>query len=246
MLSQETATLPASVDWSDGPRALVTGAASGIGEACARLLTERGYHVVGFDLRRGLIDIEFVLGSIVDPAQCRTAIELSAPNLVIHAAGIGAGTLGVGYSHLMTDEQWQNVISVNLTGAWNVAKAALACEDVESVLFMGSVSGQVAAPPKVANANYCAAKAGVVGLAKALAVEYAPVRVNVLQPGPVDTPMLSNLKRQRPQLYQDFIGAVPLGRPLTVQEVASMAVAVAENTGMTGSVVVCDGGYTAA
>src|SRR3989304_7535520 len=90
MLS-ETALLPAPVDWSEWPMALVTGAASGIGEACARLLMEKGYAVVGMDLRRGLVDTEWDLGSVVEPKHCMGAVELAAPHIVIHCAGVAGG-----------------------------------------------------------------------------------------------------------------------------------------------------------
>ena len=238
-------TLPQAVDWSEGPRALVTGAASGIGEACVRLFMERGYTVVGFDVRRGMIEAEWVLGSVVEPKHCMQAVELAAPDVVIHCAGIGAGTLDLEHSHLMSDDQWQAVISVNLTGAFNVARACLSVMTEGSLVFIGSITGMVSAPAGVANCNYAAAKAGVVGMVKALAIEYAPaIRVNCILPGPTATPMIGNLKRLRPELYDSFVGKSPLG-VLQPRDVASMAVAVAENSGMTGSAVVIDGGYSA-
>jgi NAD(P)-dependent dehydrogenase (short-subunit alcohol dehydrogenase family) len=223
----------------------VTGAASGIGEACARLLVERGYYVVGLDVRRGLLDIEWHLGSVIEPKHCAAAAELAAPDVVIHCAGVGAGTLELRHSHDMSEEQWQAVLNVNLTGAWNVAKACLSVMDAGSLVFVSSITGQVSAPAGAPNANYAAAKAGVVGMVKALAVEYAPlIRVNAVLPGLTVTPMSNNLKRLRPELYAEFAARHPLGA-LDVRDVASMCVNVAENEALTGASVVVDGGYTA-
>lgn len=245
MLS-ETATLPVRLDWAEGPRALVTGAASGIGEACARLLVERGYTVVGMDLRRGLLDIEWSLGSVVEPKHCMSAVELSAPHLVIHCAGVAGGGPADSKlrSHDMSSEEWQRVIEIDLNGAWYISKAALQEGSCESVVMVASVRSFLGSRAGRGDANYSAAKGGVVAMARALAVEHAPgVRFNSICPGPTDTPMT------RKGLTQDAIAglsaSMPLGRLVTAREVAECCVSVGLNTGMTGSIVVVDGGYSA-
>ena len=237
-------TLPQAVDWSEGPRALVTGAASGIGEACARLLMERGYAVVGMDLHRGLIDIEWIVGSVVELKHCMQAVELAAPHVVIHCAGVAGGGPPDyrGRSHEMAPEDWRRVLEIDLDGAWNVAKAALTYSDLESVVMVASVRAFLGSRAGRADANYSAAKGGVVAMTRALACEY-PVRFNSVCPGPTDTPMTR--KGLTADAVAKLAASMPLGRVVSSREVAKCCVDVAENSGMTGSAVVIDGGYSA-
>lgn len=243
---EHDAELRRAHDFSEAPRALVTGAASGIGAACALQLLSRGYYVTGMDLRNGALPLQWCIGSVVEPKHCDRAVEVAEPAVLVHCAGIGAGTLGLAHTHEMSEAQWENVIHVNLTGSWNIAKACLA-HGIESMLFISSISGLVNAGRGARNVNYAASKAGVIGMVRSLAVEYAPeVRVNVLCPGATDTPMYERGVAASPLMMERFIREHPMGRPSTSAEIADIAVAVALNTAMTGSLVVCDGGYTAA
>ena len=246
MLS-ETERLVSKGIWSDQPRALVTGAASGIGYAVVKELELYTWEVLGMDVNP-LPSHPYAsfIGSVVEPKHCEQAMRLADPELVVHCAGIGAGTLGLAHSHDMREDQWQNVIQVNLTGSWNVCKAALAYGSVRSIVLVSSISALVNAGRGARNANYAASKAGVIGMAKVLAVEYAPrVRVNVICPGGTETPMVERGRQAAPEMMAQFEADHPRGRFSGAEEVAAMIVAVGTNEAMTGSVVVVDGGYTA-
>ena len=244
----ETSTLEAPIDYSEAPRALVTGAASGIGEACARRLLQMGYYVVGMDLRKGYLEgVDWCIGSVAEPKHCDRAAEISAPEFVIHSAGIagGGGSENMLRSHQMPEAEWHNIISVDLTGAWNVARAVLARSDLKSVVMVSSIRALFGSRAGRADANYSAAKGGVVAMTRALAVEYAPgVRFNAICPGPTDSPMTRRGLTQEAILR--LVGTMPIRRLVTADEVAEMCIAVGLNGGMTGSVVIVDGGYSSA
>ena len=145
----------------------------------------------------------------------------------------------------MTDDAWQRVLDVNLSGAFFCARRALrkmVRAHSGRIVFVSSVGAFVGLPGQ---ANYAASKAGLVGLARALAREVASrgVTVNVVAPGLVDTDMLGALGKDR----SAQLGAmVPLGRLATPAEVAGLVgfVASADAAYMTGAVLPLDGGLS--
>jgi NAD(P)-dependent dehydrogenase (short-subunit alcohol dehydrogenase family) len=144
--------------------------------------------------------------------------------------------------------QWREVIDVNLGGSFLVAREAglrMRDRDGGAIVNVGSELGQLGAAGYVA---YCASKAGVLGLTRALAVELAPsVRVNAVCPGPVDTPMLDHefaLSGDAPQARAETKRRVPLGRIATAAEVAEAIVFLARSGYASGAAFALDGGST--
>ncbi|HKV21731.1 MAG TPA: SDR family oxidoreductase, partial [Mycobacterium sp.] len=151
----------------------------------------------------------------------------------------------------ITADGWNATLSTNLTGSFLMAQAfAAAVRDAAltgSIVNIGSEASSVGMPHYVA---YCASKAGVIGLTRALAAELAPtIRVNALCPGPVDTPMLQAemaLADDPQAAWNDEIARVPLRAIATAEEVADAAVWLLTAPGATSSIVPLDGGTTSA
>lgn len=250
--SEQTSTPPL--------RVLVTGASSGVGEAAARLFSSRGAIValVGRrdqELARAAESLNgpalVLLGDVSDPEVAarlvsETIASFGGLDIVINAAGVAhARALDD-----LTPNIWDEVIGTNLSGTFFVAREAGlrmrstgggSIVNVASDLAFMGVSGL---------AHYCASKAGVVGLTKALAIELAPhIRVNAVCPGPIDTPMLRQglAKESDPDLaFTSKQASIPLGRLATPEEVAIAIYFLAvEATFATGTAMSLDGGTSA-
>jgi 3-oxoacyl-[acyl-carrier protein] reductase len=159
--------------------------------------------------------------------------------LMVYAAGITRDGLML----RMADRDWDDVIDTDLGGAWSAARAVLpgmARGRFGRLLFVGSVVGLSGS---AGQANYAAAKAGLVGLARSLAREYAGrgITANVLAPGLVDTAMTASLTDVQ---RADIVGRTPLGRAATVDEIAAVASFLVSDDAsyVTGAVVPVDGG----
>ena len=188
----------------EGKRALVTGASRGIGRAIALRLAAEGAHVAAGvrsekDAVGILRDLEVagragiaVLLDVTDPAAVATAVERAARpdrrlDVVVNNAGLGGVTpLG---GDARSDEGWSRILEVNLTGTWRVCRAAYPfLSDGGRIVNLSSVTGRFGVAKSGA---YCAAKHGIIGLTRALALELAPrkITVNAVCPGWVDTDM---------------------------------------------------------
>ena len=247
-----------------GKTAVVTGASSGIGAASARLLAAAGASVVlaGRDrvrLERVQSEIQAAGGSaraaIGDLTDDRTLVKVvetavgtpgaaGAIDVVVHCAGLlEKGTVREADLDSI-DRMWR----VNARAPMLLTKAAIPhLADGSSIVFVSSTVAHVGFP---AYAPYSAAKGAVEAFARALAVELAPAtRVNVVAPGFAATPMLTDQYPENPAMEGWIVSRTPLGFVGSADDVAGTILAVAcSTTGryMTGTTVVCDGGWVAA
>ena len=234
-----------------GRSVLVVGAAGGIGAATASMARAQGMRVAMADLAGddGMIPVD-----VRSPESVREAVGSAADGLggldgVVYTVGLSGRLLGDGPVDSCTDEGWATVMDVNLGGAFRVCRVAVPrMMRGGSIVLVGSVLGLIA-DPFFQTHSYAASKAGLIGLARAMAVTYAPVgiRVNVVAPGVVDTPMSRRVRADGPTLAHVAERQPLLGRMVTADQVAGAILfflsAASEAT--TGVVVPVDGGWTA-
>ena len=221
-----------------GRKALVTGATGGLGNAIARALHAPGASVALSGTRAEALEAlaaELGARAHIVPANLAEAdsVEALVPaaeaamgplDILVNNAGITRDNL----SMRMKDEEWEQVLNVNLTAAFRLSRAALKGmmrRRAGRIVNIGSVVGTTGNPGQ---ANYAAAKAGLVGLTKALAAEVASrnVTVNCVSPGFITSPMTDVLNdKQR----EGILGRVPAGRLGTGQEIGAAVVYLASD-----------------
>lgn len=253
---------PAALFDLSGRIALVTGASRGIGWSLARTLAAAGAHVALTARQAGPIEAraaalrgwghsaEALAFDVTDAAAARAAVEglIARRGRLDILVSNAAGTLRKPF--LEQDEgEWARVLDVALTAAWRLARAAapaMAQAGFGRILFVSSVNA-VAARPEIH--GYVAAKAGLEGLVRGLAVELAPhgITVNALAPGYIRTEANAAL-RARPGFAEMITRRTPAGRwgwPSDL-EAAALALVAPASGWTTGSIVTVDGGLTAA
>ena len=242
----------------NGKLALVTGAGQGIGAAIAEALAATGAEVICTDIlhARALATAQQLVEKgyaaraealDVTNSAAINALATSLPplDILVCNAGIVTNTP----AEEMTDEEWDKVITVNLTGVFRTCRGfgrRMLEAGRGSVINIGSMSGQVVNVPQP-QCHYNASKAGVHQLTKSLAVEWAKrgVRVNAVAPTYIETPLLHGLESQ-PGLIQRWLDLTPAGRMGQPHEVASLVQFLASDASslLTGSIINADAGYT--
>lgn len=199
---------------------LVTGAASGIGAACARTFAERGWTTIGLDLKPSATD-EPLTADISDRAAVASAVATALEkhgriDALVNAAGYYEEGIDVVD---ITREQWDRMLSVILGGTANCLWEVLPHMLERGTGSIVAISSELAIAGSATDLHYVAAKGAVLGLMKSLAVEVAAtdIRVNVVAPGPTDTPLLAADSIWR---LPEYLSTLPLGRLVTPQEIA--------------------------
>jgi len=250
----------------NGTSSIVTGGGSGLGEATARLLAQRGAKVVVADLQEDKggkvasdIGGAFVKADVTDPEQViqaiETAKEMGPLRSLVTAAGIGMATRTIGkdgqYESAHNLDLFKKVVEINLVGTFNCVRlAATAMSQTEP--FDGdnqrgaivTVASVAAFDGQIGQVSYSASKGGVVGMTLPIARDLAVVgvRVNCIAPGLIDTPIYGQgeaSEQFKEKLKRDVLFPNRLG---TADEFASMAVELISNTYMNAEVIRVDGG----
>lgn len=233
-----------------GRRVIVTGAGQGIGHAVASLFLDSGAQVTAVDLRRGELDelesrhgsrLTFVSGDVADPTTATRAIEAGGGvDIVVNNAGV----LRDRVHWKLTDEDWQTVMDVHLRGAFNFIRAATPHMRDAGFGRIVNLTSYAGIRGNFGQANYSAAKAGIIGLTKAVAKEVAQfgITVNAVSPN-AQTAMIDSIPEPRRSEIRD---EAPMRRFSTTQEFAPAVafLASAEAGYITGVVLPVDGGIS--
>ena len=245
--------------------AIVTGSGSGIGRATALRLAKEGVAVVVCDLNQaGVVETVELVGAqngnaigvtcnVADRADAQGIVDAALDkfgrlDILINNAGIARDGLTVrlkdGEVKMMTDEQWDAVLTVNLKGTWLMSQLA-------AVPMMKQNYGRVvntasiAVMGNVGQANYAASKAGVIGLTRTLALEWARfnIAVNCVAPGGVNTPMTASIPEK---ILTAVVERIPFKRMAEPEEIAAVHAFLASDDAsyITGQVIWVDGGVT--
>lgn len=240
-----------------GKVAAVIGAGSGIGEAVAVGLADRGARVACFDLNGPAVErVAERCGGAAGALDVRSATAVEAAidslaaregqlDIVICTPGVNVRKPLLGYS----EEEFDRVVSVNLKGGFHVLRGAgrvMVKQGRGSIVLFSSIRSHVVEPGQ---SVYAATKAGIVQLVRTAAAEFGPrgVRVNAVAPGVVETPLTEPIKAAS-DWYQAYAQKTVLGRWARVEEIVGPTLFLASDAAsyVTGSVLFVDGGWTAA
>ncbi len=244
---------------------IVTGAGGGIGRATALRFANEGASVVVSDMdeagahetvrliQEGGGKALAVIASVAVRAEAQNVVDAALArfgklDILINNAGITRDALTVrvkdGDVKMMSDEQWDAVLNVNLKGTWLMSQlAAVSFIQQKRGVIVNTAS--IAAEGNIGQANYAASKAGVIGLTKTLALEWARfnIRVNCIAPGGVKTRMTATIPEN---IVANLIERIPLKRFAEPEEIAATHLFLASDDAsyITGQVIFVDGGVT--
>jgi len=235
-----------------GATVVVTGAAGGIGHAVTEYLAAEGARVFDLDVRPPrespgtFVPVDVLDEASVDAAVASVRQQAGRIDGLVAAAGVGDPDAGAEDMDLAV---WDRTIGINLRGVFLTCQRfgrVMLEQGAGRIVTVASMSGSHVVNVPQRQVAYNASKAGVVGLTKSLAFEWATrgVRVNALSPGYVDTELLAN----RPELHPQWTGGTPVGRFATPAEVAAAAgwLLSDEAAFCCGTELLMDGGYSLA
>jgi NAD(P)-dependent dehydrogenase (short-subunit alcohol dehydrogenase family) len=244
--------------------ALVTGAGSGLGKSICEGYSHFGVKVAAVDIneesvKRTAQELVSSGGSAI-PVVCdvtdadqvneavkKTLDEFGRIDILVNVAGIGMRSP----AENMTDEMWDKVLDINLKGAF------LFCREVGRHMIERNQGGRIINMASVGafigittgNANYTASKGGMCAMTRCLAIEWAKhnILVNAIAPSHVDTPLIQELMRKKPEVKKLFLNNIPLGRLGRPIDITGSAIFLASDAAswITGHTLVVDGGHIA-
>ncbi len=240
----------------DGKVALVTGGAQGIGRQIALTLANAGADVVISDVQKAgaeetatqvteggrkslALQVDVTSSAEVEGMVRTTVDRMGRLDILVCNAGIARDTLLI----RMKEDDWNRVLDVNLKGAFLCMKAAAPILSKQRSGRIIAIASVVAVLGNVGQANYAASKAGIIGLAKTVAREYASrgITVNAVAPGFIDTAMTQALPEK---VREELLRQIPLGRLGTPEDVAAVVRFLASDAAgyLTGQVIHVNGG----
>jgi len=229
--------------------AVVTGACNGIGRAIVDVFLDHGAQVIGLDIAEGTADREnlwFFRTDVSSPADCdRVCQEITDRwdriDVLVNCAGITRDAM----SWKMTEEQWDQVIAVDLKGVWNLTRRIGPIMRRQGAGSIVNISSAIGVFGNIGQVNYAAAKAGVHGMTKTWAKEFAlggaNVRVNAVAPGWTMTDMMATVPES---LLAQFRDQTMLGRLAQPEDIANAVLFLASDLSgyVTGEVLNVNGG----
>jgi NAD(P)-dependent dehydrogenase (short-subunit alcohol dehydrogenase family) len=246
--------------------AVVTGAASGIGQAIAAGFAREGARVVLLDVNAsgaaeaakqireaGGVASSFAL-DVTSREDCnavakKIAAEVGQVSVLVNNAGINRRNAFTAERDAVIKD-WQDIMAINLNGVFNVTHAFLEPLRASKGRIINIASIQSFVHVRTPNSPaYTTSKHGVLGFTRALAADLGRfgVRVNAIGPGLIETPLNANVRATNPQLVQTFLDHTPLGRAGKPEDIVGPAIFLACDLSsyVTGSIVMADGGYRA-
>ena len=236
------------------PRALITGAAQGIGYACAEALKEDGFDLILSDINSGklaatakALDAAAITCDMGDSAQINAMFDqIAKEHGPIHALVNNAGVAMPGDFLTYDADDFDRVIAINLKGVFLATQRAarlMVEHKIEgAIVNMSSINAQVAIPAIPA---YCASKGGVMQLTKvaALALAKNNIRVNAVGPGSIDTEMMAGVNAS-PEAFKTAMSRTPLGRTGSAREIGDVVAFLCskKSSYVTGETIYVDGG----
>jgi len=232
--------------------AVVTGASSGIGEACAKKLLDLGAKVAGFDIKPGKITHESFKSYVVDVADdnsVKAAVDevdssFGRIDELVNCAGVSSNYKPF---YDMTIDEWEKVISVNLRGTFLCSKYAsqkMMKNKKGKIVNISCIRSRVFGPNM---ADYSASKGGVVALTSAMALDLAPfnIQVNSVAPGATLTG-ITKKRFSNPEVRTTYEKLIPLGRIAQPDDIAEVVIFLISDSSnyITGETIFVDGGYT--